>query len=679
MKLNLYILFLLFGFFRCELKHEEKKNTKSTEDSLKIYLNLANADDLLFKKKQDFNKKALTILMNQSNDSLNRVNLFKVANRYYNMNDWQAYGETVRVILDKSLIVQDTANSAKAYSYLGEYYGSQSISDSAFMCYFKAERMFLSLDDTYNLARTRLNKANLQYAENDFLGSEVTVFNALRVIKGKEASDLVYESNNLLGILNNELGEYNKALEYHNKALKSIDDKVIPLWNQSKATSLNNMGIVYQNMGMYKKAIDYFKRGLEQPNLINDKVAVYTMLLDNLAYSRFKIDESIDVPELFYKSLKIRDSLNYMTGIIANKIHLSEYYAFKGDTLKALQFSNEALKTARISKNDRNALTPLKQLAILEPKTGASYTKEYIRINDSLQKAERKMLDKFTRIEYETDEIKDENTSLEVQNRNLVYFFSGLAMLGLLLFVIKSQKAKNRELLFKQEQQKVNEEIYNLMISQQNTIETNRVTENKRVAQELHDGVLGRMFGIRMNLDSLNKMHDGTTIEKRTNYLTELKNIEQDIREISHDLNREKSELINNFVAIVDNLLEEQKKTFNPKLFASIDRTIKWELLSNSVKINLYRIIQESLQNINKYADAKTIKIELKKNDEDLLLMISDDGNGFDINKSKKGIGLQNIQSRTIECNGTVDIKSKKGDGTVIAISVPLEIKQILT
>ena len=679
MKLNLYILFLLFGFFRCELKHEEKKNTKSTEDSLKIYLNLANADDLLFKKKQDFNKKALTILMNQSNDSLNRVNLFKVANRYYNMNDWQAYGETVRVILDKSLIVQDTANSAKAYSYLGEYYGSQSISDSAFMCYFKAERMFLSLDDTYNLARTRLNKANLQYAENDFLGSEVTVFNALRVIKGKEASDLVYESNNLLGILNNELGEYNKALEYHNKALKSIDDKVIPLWNQSKATSLNNMGIVYQNMGMYKKAIDYFKRGLEQPNLINDKVAVYTMLLDNLAYSRFKIDESIDVPELFYKSLKIRDSLNYMTGIIANKIHLSEYYAFKGDTLKALQFSNEALKTARISKNDRNALTPLKQLAILEPKTGASYTKEYIRINDSLQKAERKMLDKFTRIEYETDEIKDENTSLEVQNRNLVYFFSGLAMLGLLLFVIKSQKAKNRELLFKQEQQKVNEEIYNLMISQQNTIETNRVKEKKRVAQELHDGVLGRMFGIRMNLDSLNKMHDGTTIEKRTNYLTELKNIEQDIREISHDLNREKSELINNFVAIVDNLLEEQKKTFNPKLFASIDRTIKWELLSNSVKINLYRIIQESLQNINKYADAKTIKIELKKNDEDLLLMISDDGNGFDINKSKKGIGLQNIQSRTIECNGTVDIKSKKGDGTVITISVPLEIKQILT
>ncbi len=663
----------MFFFYSCEIKHKDKKDMSLAKDSIEAYLNLANTDNLFLKKKQYYNQKAFLIIMNQSNDSLNRSNLFKVANRYYNMNDWRAYGETVRVILDKSLIVHDSANIAKAYSYLGEYYGSQSISDSAFMCYFKAEKMFLNLDDTYNVARTRLNKANLQYTENDFLGSEVTVFNALRVIKGKEAKDLVYESNNLLGILNNELGEYDKSLEYHKKALNSIDDKVIPSWNQSKATSLNNMGIVYQNMGMYKEAINYFNKGLEQQNLITDKVAVYTMLLDNLAYSRFKNNESTNVPDLFYKSLKIRDSLNYMTGIIANKIHLSEYYASKGDTLKALQFSNEALKTARISKNDRNALTPLKQLAILEPKTAAKYTKEYIRINDSLQKAERKMLDKFTRIEYETEEIKSENTDLVQQNRNLLYFFTGLAMLGLFSFVIKTQKAKNRELLFKQQQQMANEEIYNLMISQQNSIEINRIKEKKRVARELHDGVLGRMFGVRINLDSLNKILDETAVEKRNNYLTELKNIEQDIREISHDLNREKSELINNFVAIVDNLFEEQKKTHKSKFVSSIDPAIKWELVSNSLKINFYRILQEALQNINKYANANIIKIELKKVEDHLILKITDDGIGFNVKTARKGIGLQNILFRAKECDGVFDIKSSKGEGTIITVTAPIE------
>jgi signal transduction histidine kinase len=106
-----------------------------------------------------------------------------------------------------------------------------------------------------------------------------------------------------------------------------------------------------------------------------------------------------------------------------------------------------------------------------------------------------------------------------------------------------------------------------------------------------------------MNLDSLNKFHDELAMDQRNSYLSELKNIEQDIREISHDLNREKSELINNFVAIVDNLLEEQRKTFATKLVSTIDKSLKWDVIEN-VKINLYRILQESLQNCNKYANA---------------------------------------------------------------------------
>ncbi|MFV8335689.1 tetratricopeptide repeat protein [Flavobacterium sp. RSP29] len=651
----------------------------SQEDSLTSYLSLANDDAISLIKKKEYNQKAFSIIINQPNDSMNKVNLFKVANRYYNMNNWKGYKETVYLVLENSISSKDLENMAKGYTYLGDYYSSQAISDSAFMYYSKAEKMYRPLRDNYNLAKTLLNKALLQYNEGDFSGSEIEAFSALRVIKGEKASEVLYDSNNLLGIVYNEREEYDKAIEFHTKALASINDTLIPAVFQSKATSLNNLGFVYQNMNKHKQAKSYFQDGLRQEKLKNDKPFIYAMLLDNLAYSKFKLKEWDQLPDLFYKSLRLRDSLQLTAGIITNKIHLAEYFAYKKDTIKALKFSNEALIIARNSKNYRNVLASLKQLAVIEPQKAADYTKQYIHINDSLQKAERKMGNKFTRIEYETDQIKSENTDLVEQNRNLVYIFSGLAILGLFIFVIKTQKAKNRELLFKQQQQKANEEIYNLMISQQNTIEGIRIKEKKRVAQELHDGVLGRMFGIRMNLDSLNKIHDGTAVEKRNNYLKELKSIEQDIREISHDLNREKSELINNFVAILDNLLEEQKKTFKPKLFTSIDRTIKWELLSNSIKINLYRIIQESLQNINKYAEANTIKVELKKIEDDLFLTISDDGNGFDVNKSKKGIGLQNIQSRTIECNGTVDIKSKKGNGTIITIAVPFENKQILT
>ena len=671
---NFYnILFFFLLFFSCNKKNDVNLDVNPSIDSLSIYFSLANDFNLSQSHREIFNQKAYAIIIKQPNDSLNRINLFKIANRYYNMDNLKEYKKTVQVILKNSENTKDTNNIIKAFTYLGDYYASQGISDTAFIYYFRAEKIYLKDYDGYNVAKIRLNKALLKYNESDFLGSEIEVFKALSAIKGKEANDVIYESYNLLGVINSQLDEHDKALVFHTKALANIDEKVIPSVFQSRATSLNNIGFVYQNLNKHKDAKLYFKQGLEQKNLIADKPSLYGMLLDNLAYSEFKLKEWDQLPELFYQSLKLRDSLRLTAGIITNKIHLSEYFAFKKDTVKAIQFSKEALQTARNSKNYRNALAPLKQLAIVEPKKAAEYNKQYIYINDSLQKAERKMGEKFSRIEYETDKIIDENSDLETKNRNLLFGFSALTMLGLSLFVIKSQKAKNRELLFKQEQQKVNEEIYNLIISQQNTIETNRVKEKKRVAQELHDGVLGRMFGVRINLDSLNKVVDDTAIEKRNNYLTELKNIEQDIREISHDLNREKSELINNFVAIIDNLFEDQKKTYKSKLNSNIDSAIKWELVSNPVKINLYRILQEALQNINKYANANTIRIELKKEADYLILKITDDGIGFNVKTAKKGIGLQNILFRANECDGVFDIKSAKGEGTIITVTAQIE------
>jgi signal transduction histidine kinase len=184
--------------------------------------------------------------------------------------------------------------------------------------------------------------------------------------------------------------------------------------------------------------------------------------------------------------------------------------------------------------------------------------------------------------------------------------------------------------------------------------------------------VLGRLFGARLNLDSLNKRMDDEAAISRNNYISELQNIEQDIREISHDLNREKNALINNFLAIITNLFEEQKIVNPAKLTTVLDTKINWDAVGNTIKINLYRIIQESFQNINKYANAKHVKLELKKEDNTIKLYIEDDGVGFDSNKKAKGIGLENMQSRVDAVEGTFDIKSKINKGTKTYVTIPL-------
>lgn len=670
-----YYLILLIFFIGCNRQNEEAHVSRRSKDSLNLYLSLANEYKLPVEIKQKYTRKAFEVIMSQPDDSLKRVNLFKVANRYFNMRDWNEYNKTVKIILEKSQKAKDSVSMSKAYIYLGDYYSSQASSDSAFACYYKAEKIYLATNDFYNLAKTRLSKALLQFNEGDYYGSEKAVFNALNVIKGNKNNDVLYEAYNLLGILNNELGEYEKAIEFHNKAIASIDNNLIPAEFQSKATSLNNIGFVYQNLDDYKKANFYFKKGLEEKNLYSQKPELYAILLDNLAYSRFKLNQNEELPDLFYKALKIRDSLQLTAGITASKMHLSEYYAVKKDTAKAIHYSNQALLVSKRTKNFRNVLVALKQLSLIQPEKASKYSEDYIHLNDSLQKAERKMGDKFTRIEYETNEIKNENSSLEIQNRTLVYVFSIFSLIVLFFYIYKTQQAKNRELLFKQQQQVANEDIYNLMISQQNAIETMRIREKKKVAQDLHDGVLGRMFGVRISLDSLDKLDEETANDKRKKYLLELKEIEQDIREISHDLNKEKSGLMNNFVAILEKLFQNQTNTFNTKLIYNIDSNIKWDLVSNVVKINLYRIIQEALQNVNKYAQAKTINVEFKNEINYLAVLISDDGVGFNTHKTKKGIGLQNIVYRTAECNGNVEIHSAKGEGTSIVIKIPIDQK----
>jgi signal transduction histidine kinase len=673
---NYYYILLLIFCIGCTDKNKSKENSIPSSDSLASYLLLANDIQLSQELKQKYNRKAFEIIINQKDDSINKVNLFKVANRYYNMSDWQGYFATSKLVLENSKKSHDTVNLAKAYTYVGDYYKKKSISDSAFYYYNKAEKLYLNLNDNYNLAKTQISKGNLQFSENEHFNSEIAVFKALRNIKQIKANDLLYESYNLLGILYNEREEYNKSLEFHNKALETLNDKSIPEELQFKATSFNNIGYVYLNLKNYSQAKNYFEDGLKQNKLFIENTPLYAMLLDNLAYAKFKLKETDEVPELFYRSLKIRDSLHLTSGLIINKTHLSEYFYSKNDTTKAIQYAKQALNLSRSTKQLRSILESLKQISIVDPKNASAYSKEYIQINDRLQKAERKMGEKFSRIEYETDEIKVENTNLEGQNKKLLLIFAAFIILAILLYTITVQKAKQRELLFKQQQQQANAEIYNLLINQQNTIEVNNIREKKRVARELHDGVLGRMFGVRINLDGLNKIKDDSGIEMRLNYLAELKNIEQDIREISHNLNREKSELINNFVAIVTNLFDEQKRTFPTKFLAHIDPAIKWDYIDNIVKINLYRILQESLQNCNKYANATKIKVEFRKQSDNIVLKVSDDGIGFNVNRAKKGIGLHNIKSRTIECEGTLEIKSKKGEGTSITIVIPIKTQK---
>ena len=101
-------------------------------------------------------------------------------------------------------------------------------------------------------------------------------------------------------------------------------------------------------------------------------------------------------------------------------------------------------------------------------------------------------------------------------------------------------------------------------------------------------------------------------------------------------------------------------------------------LFSPEVKINIYRIFQESLTNIVRHAQASRIKVKIKKQKDRVTFLLRDDGPGFDVkearsrNLDKRGLGLTTMHERALMAESCFSISSHKGRGTDVILTTPL-------
>jgi signal transduction histidine kinase len=99
------------------------------------------------------------------------------------------------------------------------------------------------------------------------------------------------------------------------------------------------------------------------------------------------------------------------------------------------------------------------------------------------------------------------------------------------------------------------------------------------------------------------------------------------------------------------------------------------------VELHLFRIVQEAINNIEKHARAKLVRLQIRVRGDSVVLKIQDDGNGFDAKapksdrKARHGLGLTNMRERALSLDGTYEIISRLGKGTTIIVRVPLKNK----
>lgn len=193
--------------------------------------------------------------------------------------------------------------------------------------------------------------------------------------------------------------------------------------------------------------------------------------------------------------------------------------------------------------------------------------------------------------------------------------------------------------------------------------------ERLRIARDLHDGIGQMLAAARMALGNFlaKKKYENEHIQ---NSLDLLEESIKEIREISHNMMPG---------ALTKLGLSTALKQFVNKINALGVLQIELQIIGIKERLNekietmLYRVVQEILSNIIRHAEATKVSIELVKHENELVLVVEDNGKGFD-NKAPEnnGIGIKNIATRVEYLNGSVNFDSAIGRGTSVIVEIPL-------
>lgn len=190
--------------------------------------------------------------------------------------------------------------------------------------------------------------------------------------------------------------------------------------------------------------------------------------------------------------------------------------------------------------------------------------------------------------------------------------------------------------------------------------------ERSRIARELHDGLGSLVATILMQLELSNRtipqLDNNKNFKKAVDLL---ENASDELHNIAHDMmpkNLMKYGLIPSVKEMTENISDLEIHFFSDQEEYNINE---------KQSFIIYRMIQESMNNIIKHANANEVSIIIRRANEHLQISISDDGRGFDVNDFTEGIGLKSLRSRVNLIKGDLQINSKPGIGTEVIILVP--------
>ncbi len=305
------------------------------------------------------------------------------------------------------------------------------------------------------------------------------------------------------------------------------------------------------------------------------------------------------------------------------------------------------------------------------------YLESYHALKDSLFRSEVNQNISKLQVELETVE---KDFKIREQKRQRNYLVSAFVVLGIfgsyVLFNLKKKNSLNRRIFEQKKQldsQKIDKLKKEMQLTRTQAVLEGQELERKRIASDLHDGLGGLLTTV--------KAHYGN-IKNDISEIGQLKNsgrVEAMIDEACVEVRRISHDLMPNVLRLdgLQSAIEEIALNLKVvhKLEVHLDVNNLNPKLDNKRETFIFRIIQELANNIVKYANAQHVILQVNRFKTEIVILVEDDGIGFDLSKIERnrGLGIDSTRSRVDYLNGEIDINTAPGNGTSITINIPLD------
>ncbi len=521
-----------------------------------------------------------------------------------------------------------------AYNSLANVYVHNGDHPEALKKYFETLKLSEEMNYKRGIANAYNNIGSVYSNTRNYKEALANYQAALKVKLSPNDKKITAISYENIGIINQIQGDIDEALKNHQAALKlreEMGDKRAVGW------SYQNLAIDYASKKEYERSSEYFEKALSIQEAVGDKFEMCRIYgnMGELYIERKKYKEALSYCE---RGLALAKELKFIEMVYQMEKVISEIHELTGNTALALE-----------------------------------HYKKYKVVKDSAQNVE--MQEKIVRAEmnykFEKQKQKEEllqskkealiNEELRYQRILAWLGIVGVVLTGIIAVILLNgyrRKIRTNELLAQQKEE----------ISRQKAGIEGQEEERKRISKELHDGLGGTLAGIKLNLERIDNMSEGHANELRK-IIANVGDACKEVRSISHDLTP---------VSISNSSLSEVIHDLAEKFNDPNHRRIQFDCFPeqevnevfDGVKTEVYRIVQECLNNIVKHSGATEVHIGLLKEDDELHVLIEDNGKGFDVKRVNKGIGIKNIEERIKLLSGTIAIDSKLGRGTAINLRV---------